>query len=137
MSGRGISVGTFPFRASDWSRSPEDILCVDKSTDERIAERRSDWFQVLMSAYDLVHLSHLPNMSLYTSCRVGKSGHRDPKLKEVGAEWVKAGRPGGWIEWILKKRVTETPSAVSAFYHSSSKFSMLDRQLTLNFMTCV
>ena len=137
LSGEGIDAGTYPFKVTEWTQNPKELLCADIFTDESILLRRSDWFQVLMSAYDLVHLSHLPNMSLYTSCRVGKNGHRDPKLKEVGAEWVKAGRPGGWIEWILKKRVTETPSAVSAFYRSSSKFSTLDRQLTLNFMTCV
>ena len=138
MSGRGISVGTFPFRASDWSRCPEDILCVDKSTDERIAERRSDWFQVLMSALDLVYLVCTPKAHLSSTCGGAKKIKRPTQeLYKIGDDWVAAGRPGGWMACVLAGRITQTPATVADFYNESAALKAFDLRLTTNFKTCV
>ena len=138
MSRRGLLAGTFPLRASDWSLNPEDLLCVDESTDESITDRRSDWFQVLMSVCDLMYLVCTPTAQLVSSCGGGAKGGREiGPLHTVGAEWVSAGRQGGWLAWLFAKRNTETPTEVVTFFKECDDIQNLDKQLTMNFKTCV
>jgi serine/threonine protein kinase len=135
----GLSAGTYPFKAANWSTNPEQLLMGDTRLDESILYRRNDWFQSLMVIFDIAHrVCTKGSMSLESQWRDTK--HTKTRLQQVGDDWIASGRRGGWLNCMIQKCQNETgriPRSVVDLYNNSDVLRTVDQQLTMNFKTCI
>jgi serine/threonine protein kinase len=143
MRSMAVSAGTYPFRASDWSTNPEQLLCGNAKLDQSVTYRRSDWFQSLMVVFDIAYraCTHAAT-TLHTQWH-GRDKADQPRAvrdaKQVGDKWIASGRQGGWLNCIInaRRKTNKIPATLVELYSSSEGFRKLDTQLTTNFKTCV
>lgn len=141
MHAVAVSAGTYPFRASDWSNNPEQLLSGNPMQDPAITYRRSDWFQSLMVVFDVAHRAcSLTDTSLNKQWDgVGNLAERNQAkhdARAVGDAWIRSGRKGGWLAFLMGRK-GKTPNKVVELYASSACFRKIDQQLTMNFKTCL
>ena len=136
----GLSAGTYPLKAANWSTNPEQLLMGDTRLDESILYRRNDWFQSLMVIFDIAHrVCTKGEVSLESQWRDAKK--KTTILQQVGDDWIACGRHGGRLECMIQKCQNETgripQSVVDLYYENSKVLKTVDQQLTTNFKTCI